>query len=76
MSPAIENGEVVLVDRLIVDMKTPSRGTVVDISDQTETVKFIFQSEIVGLPGETVRSRTEPFILMGKSRRNIFMYQR
>ncbi len=41
MSPTIENGEVVLVDRLIVDMKTPSRGTVVAFRPM-ETAKFIF----------------------------------
>ncbi len=76
MSPTIENGEVVLVDRLIVDMKTPSRGTVVAFRPDGNREVHLLIRRIVGLPGETIRSRMELFILMGKSRRNIFMYQR
>ena len=41
MSPTIENGEVVLVDRLIVDMKTPSRGTVVAFKHFISSKKFM-----------------------------------
>ena len=51
MSPAIENGEVVLVDRLIVDMKTPSRGTVVAFRPDGNREVHLSIRRIVGLPG-------------------------
>ena len=55
MSPAIENGEVVLVDRLIVDMKTPSRGTVVAFRPDGNREVHLLIRRIVGLPGETIQ---------------------
>ena len=55
MSPTIENGEVVLVDRLIVDMKTPSRGTVVAFRPDGNREVHLLIRRIVGLPGETIQ---------------------
>ncbi len=47
--------EVVLVDRLIVDMKTPSRGTVVAFRPDGNREVHLLIRRIVGLPGETIQ---------------------
>lgn len=55
MSPAIENGEVVLVNRLIYDIAGPARGDVVAFRpDGNENAHYSIK-RVVGLPGETVQ---------------------
>ena len=63
MSPTIENGEVVLVDRLIVDMKAPSRGTVVAFRPNGNREVHLSIRRIVGLPGETVQIKDGTFYI-------------
>ena len=62
MSPTIENGEIVLVDRLIVDMKTPSRGTVVAFRPDGNREVHLLIRRIVGLPGETIQIKRRPLL--------------
>ena len=50
MSPALEDGEIVLVDRLARYWKLPERGDLVCFTDAYGT----FVKRVVGLPGETV----------------------
>ena len=69
MSPAIENGEVVLVDRLIVDMKTPSRGTVVAFRPDGNREVHLLIRRIVGLPGETIQIKDGTVYINGKEQK-------
>lgn len=55
MSPALENGDVVLVNRLIYDMKGPARGDVVAYRPGGNENVHYSVKRIVGLPGETVQ---------------------
>lgn len=50
MAPALNEGEIVLIDRLAIYWKTPERGDLIRFS--TEDGAFV--KRIVGLPGETV----------------------
>ena len=69
MSPTIENGEVVLVDRLIVDMKAPSRGTVVAFRPNGNREVHLSIRRIVGLPGETVQIKDGTVYINGKEQK-------
>ena len=69
MSPTIENGEVVLVDRLIVDMKTPSRGTVVAFRPDGNREVHLLIRRIVGLPGETIQIKDGTVYINGKEQK-------
>lgn len=69
MSPTIENGEVVLVDRLIVDMKTPSRGTVVAFRPDGNREVHLLIRRIVGLLGETIQIKDGTVYINGKEQK-------
>ena len=55
MNPTLNNGEVVLVNRLIYDMKSPSRGDVVAFRPNGNKNVHKSVRRIVGLPGEIVQ---------------------
>ena len=65
----ILNGEVVLVDRLIVDMKTPSRGTVVAFRPDGNREVHLLIRRIVGLPGETIQIKDGTVYINGKEQK-------
>lgn len=69
MSPNIENGEVVLVDRLVVDMKAPARGTVVAFRPNGNREVHLSIRRIVGLPGETVQIKDGSVYINGKEQK-------
>ena len=55
MSPALENGDIVLVNRFLYNIKDPSRGDVIAFRPNgNENVHYSIK-RIVGLPGETVQ---------------------
>ena len=53
MSPALGNGDVVLVNRLIYKFKSPSRGDIIVFRESDNTHYSI--KRVAGLPGETVQ---------------------
>lgn len=53
MSPALSNGDVVLVNRLIYNFKSPSRGDIIVFRQSGNTHYSI--KRVAGLPGETVQ---------------------
>ncbi len=53
MSPVLKNGDVLLINRLIYRVKSPSRGDIVAFR-QNENGHYLVK-RIVGLPGETVQ---------------------
>ena len=69
MSPTLENGEIVLVDRLIVDMKTPARGTVVAFRPNGNREVHLYIRRIVALPGETVQIKDGAVYINGKEQK-------
>ena len=55
MTPSIRNGEVVLVDRLVIDMKELSRGQIVAFRPNGNKEVHFYIRRVAGLPGETVQ---------------------
>ena len=55
MNPVLKNGDVVLVNRLIYEIKDPSRGDIVVFRPGGDENSHYSIKRIVGLPGETVQ---------------------
>lgn len=55
MNPALKNGDVVLINRLVYGIKSPSRGDVVAFRPNGDVDAHYQIKRIVGLPGETVQ---------------------
>lgn len=55
MSPAMKNGDVVLVNRLIYNARKPGRGDVIAFKPNGNENAHYSIKRIVGLPGETVQ---------------------
>lgn len=55
MSPAMKNGDVVLVNRLIYNARKPKRGDVIAFKPNGNENAHYSIKRIVGLPGETVQ---------------------
>lgn len=56
MEPAIMQEEVVLVDKLTYEFKSPSRGDIISfyLSEDTDKEQ-VYVKRVIGLPGETVQ---------------------
>lgn len=55
MSPALKNGDVVLVNRLVYNVKKPVRGEIVVFKPKGNENAHYSVKRIVGLPGEKVQ---------------------
>lgn len=55
MSPALKNGDVVLVNRLIYQIKGPARGDIIVFRPGGNENTHYSIKRVVGLPGETVQ---------------------
>ena len=64
MKPVLESGDVVLINRLAYDVGKPVRFDVVVFEREGQQPGI---KRIIGLPGETVRSKMDPSISMGNS---------
>lgn len=65
MSPALENGDVVLTDRLIYNITKPGRGDI--IAYRREGSGHYSLKRVVGLPGETVQIKNGRVYINGKN---------
>lgn len=54
MKPVLYNGDVVLVNRIIYNARTPKRGDIVVFKPKGNENDHYFTKRIVGLPGESV----------------------
>lgn len=54
MKPVLENGDVVLVNRIVYNATTPKRGDIIVFKPKGNENTHYYIKRIVGLPGETV----------------------
>ena len=54
MKPVLENGDVVLVNRIVYNATTPKRGDIIVFRPKGNENSHYYIKRIVGLPGETV----------------------
>lgn len=54
MNPALNNGDIVLVNTLIYNAKNPSRGDIIVFKPQGDDSMHSYMKRVIGLPGETV----------------------
>ena len=55
MNPALKNGDVVLVNRLVYQIKSPARGDIIVFRPGGNENSHYSVKRVVGLPGETVQ---------------------
>jgi len=55
MKPALENGDVVLVNRVVYNATTPKRGDVIVFKPKGNNNIHYYIKRVVGLPGETIK---------------------
>lgn len=54
MSPALKNGDIVLVNRVVYNARRPRRGDVIVFKPKGNENSHYYIKRVVGLPGETV----------------------
>lgn len=54
MKPVLENGDVVLVNRIVYNATTPKRGDIIVFKPKGNENAHYYIKRIIGLPGETV----------------------
>lgn len=73
MKPVLNNGDVVLVDRLVYNAVRPGRGDIVAFKPDGNQNAHFYIKRIVGLPGETVEIKDKSIYINGKKQtRHIF----
>ena len=55
MNPVLENGDVVLVNRIVYDASSPKRGDIIIFRPNGNENMHFYIKRIIGLPGETVQ---------------------
>lgn len=66
MSPAIENGDIVLVNRMIYDASKPKRGDIIVFKPNGNENSRSYIKRIIGLPKETVQIKKGNIYINGK----------
>jgi signal peptidase I len=66
MQPALKNGDVVLVNRVIYNAVKPDRGEVIVFKPQGNENVHYYVKRVVGLPGETVEIKENSIYIDGK----------
>lgn len=66
MNPELENGDIVLLNRIVYDMSTPDRGDVIAFQPNGNENSHFYIKRIVGLPGETIELRDGKLFADGK----------
>ena len=64
MSPVLKNGNVVMINHFIYNIKDPSRGDIAAFQKDGDERYFV--KRIVGLPGETVQIKAGKLLIDGK----------
>ena len=55
MSPALKNGDILLINRLIYNAKSPERGDIIAFKPNGNENAHYMVKRVVGLPGEHVQ---------------------
>ena len=66
MNPVLENGDVVLVNRIVYDATSPKRGDIVVFRPNGNENLHAYIKRIIGLPGETVRIEDDVIYIDGE----------
>ncbi len=66
MKPVLENGDVVLVNRIVYNASTPKRGDIIVFKPKGNENSHYYIKRIVGLPGETVEIIENKVYINGK----------
>ena len=66
MSPALDNGDVTLVNRIVYDMSSPRRGDVIAFYPNGNEESHCYIKRVVGLPGETVEVKKGKVLIDGE----------
>lgn len=66
MSPALKNGDVLLVNRLVYNARKPERGDIIAFRPNGNENAHYMVKRVVGLPGETVQIQDGQVYIDGK----------
>ena len=66
MNPALENGDVTLVNRIVYNASRPDRGDVIAFYPNGNKKSYCYIKRIVGLPGEKVELKDGSVYVNGK----------
>lgn len=66
MKPILENGDVVLVNRIVYNATTPKRGDIIVFRPKGNENNHYYVKRIIGLPGETVEIMENRVYINGK----------
>lgn len=66
MSPVLENGDVVLVNRIVYNATSPKRGDIIAFKPKGNENAHYYIKRIAGLPGETVEIIENSIYIDGK----------
>ena len=66
MKPVLENGDVVLVNRVIYNATTPKRGDVIVFKPKGNNNTHYYIKRVIGLPGETIEIKENNIYIDGE----------
>ena len=66
MNPVLENGDVVLINRIVYNATSPKRGDIIAFKPKGNDNAHYYIKRIVGLPGETIEIIENSIYINGK----------
>lgn len=66
MKPVLNNGDIVLVNRIVYDASPPKRGDIVVFKPNGNENSHYYMKRLIGLPGETVEIKEGKIYIDGK----------
>ncbi|WP_251388550.1 signal peptidase I [Mediterraneibacter agrestimuris] len=76
MSPALKNGDVLLINRLVYNSRKPERGEIIAFKPGGNENAHYTIKRVVGLPGETVQIKNGQVYINGEILvKNIYCYE-
>lgn len=66
MKPALQNGDVVLVNRVVYNATTPKRGDVIVFKPKGNDNIHYYMKRVIGLPGETIEIKDNNIYIDGE----------
>ena len=66
MKPALQNGDVVLVNRVVYNATTPKRGDVIVFKPKGNDNIHYYMKRVIGLPGDTIEIKDNNIYIDGE----------